>query len=181
MFWIFCDEEKWRSGVKPFEAGGNVAHFLAVHAARLGGPLMLRCSQDPCCSGSNQRTALCLLALLVTRSGVCCGTLLGSLCPHSPAGQNLPLWDWVDFELKLSVCGWMSHVQSWAPCQGVESSSSVPEITRFWSCPSRVDVGLQLWQSVEAWGFPVRAWGPGRRETEIKLKLTFWKVDCCVF
>lgn len=159
MLWILCREEKGRSGVKPFETGGNVVCFLAVCAARLGGPLMPRRSQDPCCSGSIQRTALCLLALLVTRSGVCCGTLLGRLCPHSPAGQNLPLWDWVSFEVNLLCCCWMSHVQGWAPCQGVESSSSLPEISRFWSCSSGVDVGLRLWQSVK-WRHRGFLWEP---------------------
>lgn len=158
MLWILCDEEKWRSGGKPFETGGNVARLLAVRAARLRDPLMLRCSQDPCCSGSNRRTtALCLLALLVTRSGVC--TSLGRSCPLSPARQNLPLWDWVGFELKLLCCGWMSHVQSWALWQGIGSSSSLPEIPRFWSCPSGADIGLQLWQNVK-WRHGGFLWEP---------------------
>lgn len=121
-------------------------------------PLMPCCSQDPC-SRSNQRTALCLLALLVSRSGVCCGTSLGRSCPLSPAGQNVPLWNWAGFELKLLLCGWMSHVQSLAPWQGIESSSSVPEISRFWSCPCVVDVGLQLWQSVK-WRHGAFLWEP---------------------
>lgn len=126
--------------------------------SQAGWPLMLRCSQDPCCSGSNRRTtALCLLALLVTRSGVC--TSLGRSCPLSPARQNLPLWDWVGFELKLLCCGWMSHVQSWALWQGIESSSSLPEIPRFWSCPSGADVGLQLWQNVK-WRHGGFLWEP---------------------
>lgn len=158
MLWILCNEEKWRSGVKPFETGGNVARFLAVRAARLGGHLILHCSQDPCCSRSNPRTALCLVALLMTRSGVCWGTLLGRVCPHSPAGQNLP---WVGFELKLLHCGWIAHVQR--SVSGSRELLILPEIQKFgaallglmwgYSCGKvwNGDMGIFSCENLRAW------------------------------